>query len=110
MTGLTDRSLRLAALLLPLVLAACSSTPDWMKPGRWFAAEVPAAAADGPYPELSDIPATRPDATPAEQRAATVESLAGERARADAAERAVDAIESADPASPAAPSAKPGGS
>lgn len=94
MPGLPFRPLRFALLVVPLALAACSSSPDWMKPGRWFAEAAPAPS-DGPYPALADVPKAAPEGTPAEQRAATLESLAGERARADAAENAVDALEAA---------------
>jgi flagellar motor protein MotB len=77
---------RLSAVLLVAGLAACSTAPDWARPGLIYGEDAEAAAADAnaekDFPELADVPGQVPArSTEAEIRAAA-DGLAADRERA----------------------------
>ncbi len=85
------RALRIAAVLAaPLLLSGCGVWDEFFgddpQPTR---VQVPADSAEAETPSLGSIPQRR-DASPGSQRQALRESLAGDRARAEAARSGMD--------------------
>jgi len=77
---------RASAIALIVGLAACSTAPEWTKPGLIYGDDAAAASADPSteqdFPELADVPEKpAPSSTAAERREA-VEGLAADRERA----------------------------
>jgi len=77
---------RASAIALVIGLAACSTAPEWTKPGLIYGDDAAAASADpsaeSDFPELADVPdKPAPSSTAAERRQAA-EGLAADRERA----------------------------
>lgn len=77
---------RASAIALVIGLAACSTAPEWAKPGLIYGDDAAAASADATverdFPELADVPdKPAPSSTVAERRQAA-EGLAADRERA----------------------------
>ncbi|MDO8287823.1 MAG: hypothetical protein Q7T44_01255 [Parvibaculum sp.] len=86
-------------------LAACSATPDALKPAAVYGAEGAAPTPEGTkgFPELADTPDTRPASTSAADQKAIADELAKDRAAAqdkDSALRAGQATSTAAKPSP----------
>lgn len=80
------------AIVLGLLVAACSAVPDWADPSDWFepdeaptqlsVAQDAAQTQAAEFPNLASVPDARPEATPAQTRERIRESLAADRANA----------------------------
>jgi len=77
---------RLSAVLLVAGLAACSTAPEWARPGLIYGDDAEAAAADASsekdFPELVDVPGQAPSRSSAAELRAAAEGLAADRERA----------------------------
>ncbi len=77
---------RLSAVMLVVGLAACSTAPDWARPGLIYGDDAEAAAADPntekDFPELSDVPGQIPARSSEAELRAAAEGLAADRERA----------------------------
>lgn len=86
-TGIVERATkRLGAILLVAGLAACSTAPDWARPGLIYGDDAEAAAADPraekEFPELADVPGQVPVRSSAAEVQEAVDGLAADRERA----------------------------
>jgi len=85
--GIVERATkRFGAILLVVGLAACSTAPDWARPGLIYGDDAEAAAADPSverdFPELADVPGQVPARSSAAEVQEAVEGLAADRERA----------------------------
>lgn len=84
--GDSGAGLRALALTLPLILGACSLTPDWADPTEWFDDDRPAPSAqvdeDAQLPNLATVPDEPRAASPDDLRAQTADGLAADHANA----------------------------
>src|SRR5262245_39718195 len=78
-------------LFAVVVLAACSSTPQWAKPNTWvdgvFGPSHPSGTQTQPeqpqqYPNLADVPERPQDTSSAAERTQAVDGLIADRANA----------------------------
>ncbi|KLN59413.1 hypothetical protein WH96_18130 [Kiloniella spongiae] len=100
----------LGALVLPLVLAACSSTPDWANPVAWFDSDEPeqptqvtnaenVVPAEG-FPNLSSVPGESPQTTSGDYRTQVTEGLVADRGNAEYSDQPLTARSTLVPAAP----------
>ncbi|AWZ00736.1 putative lipoprotein YiaD [Rhodobiaceae bacterium] len=85
--GFVERATkRLGAILLVAGLAACSTAPEWARPGLIYGDDAEAAAADPraekDFPELADVPGQVPARSSAAEVQEAVDGLAADRERA----------------------------
>ncbi len=89
--GIVERATKrlghaLGAVLLVAGLAACSTAPDWARPGLIYGDDAEAAAADPntekDFPELADVPGEVPARSSAAEVQEAVDGLAADRERA----------------------------
>ncbi len=77
---------RLGAVLLVAGLAACSTAPDWARPGLIYGDDAEAAAADPnterDFPELADVPGEVPARSSDAELREAADGLAADRERA----------------------------
>ncbi|WP_162938031.1 OmpA family protein [Kiloniella sp. EL199] len=100
----------LGALVLPLVLVACSSTPDWANPVAWFERDEPeqptqvtnaenVVPAEG-FPNLSSVPGESPQTTSGDYRTQVAEGLIADRNNAEYSDQPLTARSTLVPAAP----------
>ena len=90
LSGFGNAALRLgkraSAITLVVGLAACSTAPEWAKPGLIYGDDAAAASADPSteqdFPELADVPEKPAPSSTAAQRREAAEGLAADRERA----------------------------
>lgn len=85
--GIVERATkRLGAILLVAGLAACSTAPEWARPGLIYGDDAEAAAADPrtekDFPALADVPGEVPVRSSAAEVQEAVDGLAADRERA----------------------------
>lgn len=85
--GIVERATkRIGAVLLVAGLAACSTAPEWARPGLIYGDDAEAAAADPSvdkdFPELADVPGQVPARSSAAEVQEAVDGLAADRERA----------------------------
>ncbi|MCE7998033.1 MAG: OmpA family protein [Rhodobiaceae bacterium] len=85
--GIVERATkRIGAVLLVAGLAACSTAPEWARPGLIYGDDAEAAAADPSaekdFPELVDVPGQVPTRSSAAEVREAVDGLAADRERA----------------------------
>lgn len=85
--GIVERATkRIGAVLLVAGLAACSTAPEWARPGLIYGDDAEAAAADPnvekDFPELADVPGQVPARSSAAEVQDAVDGLAADRERA----------------------------
>ncbi|WOF74008.1 OmpA family protein [Parvibaculaceae bacterium PLY_AMNH_Bact1] len=89
--GIVERATKrfgnvLGTVLLVTGLAACSTAPDWARPGLIYGDDAEAAAADPntekDFPELADVPGEVPARSSATEVQEAVDGLAADRERA----------------------------
>lgn len=85
--GIVERATkRLGAILLVAGLAACSTAPEWARPGLIYGDDAEAAAAEPSaekdFPELADVPGQVPARSSAAEVQDAVDGLAADRERA----------------------------
>ncbi len=102
---------RLAGVLaLPLLLAACSSTPDWANPVAWFDSDEPeqptqvtnaenVVPAEG-FPNLASVPGESPQTTPGDYKNQVTEGLVADRDNAEYSNQPLTARSTLVPAAP----------
>ncbi len=102
---------RLAGVLaLPMLLAACSSTPDWANPVAWFESDEPeqptqvtsaenVVPAEG-FPNLSSVPGESPQTTPGDYKNQVTEGLVADRNNAEYSNQPLTARSTLVPAAP----------
>ncbi len=86
-SGLMERATkRISAVVLVAGLAACSTAPEWARPGLIYGDDAAAAAADPntekDFPELADVPGEVPASSSAAELKEAADGLAADRARA----------------------------
>ncbi|MFD2207401.1 OmpA family protein [Kiloniella antarctica] len=102
---------RLAGVLaLPLLLAACSSTPDWANPVAWFDSDEPeqptqvtnaenVVPAEG-FPNLSSVPGESPQTATGDYKNQVTEGLVADRNNAEYSNQPLTARSTLVPAAP----------
>ncbi|MCZ4280086.1 OmpA family protein [Kiloniella laminariae] len=97
-------------MLLPLLLGACSSTPDWANPIEWFSSDEPeqptkvtsaenVVPAEG-FPNLSSVPGESPQTTPGNLRDQVTEGLIADRNNAEYSDQPLTARSTLVPPAP----------
>ena len=86
-SGMIERATkRLSTVMLVVGLTACSTAPEWARPGLIYGDDAEAAAADPntekDFPELADVPAQVPARSSEAELRAAAEGLAADRERA----------------------------
>jgi flagellar motor protein MotB len=86
-SGMIERATkRLSAVMLVVGLAACSTAPEWARPGLIYGDDAEAAAADPntekDFPELADVPGQVPARSSDAELRSAAEGLAADRERA----------------------------